>query len=273
MRVGIIRTDLGPYGIYLSDLESRVQQNFSSHPPGQSRQVHYATDSILESLLINNAIVTVTGNNGAATFNTTANNVLRIRATSTDIFASVSVTAAVGTPKTTIRDDLNAGFAAQGLPFNARVSSSNILSIDSVPPNNRTGLPGGYIELDTDANGSTLNIAFDAAWAAAPPSVTGLSVAALRAATFPGPLAIDVSSATILALSTFSLLTAAQQAVLVDAIAEGIAPKIIETGNAVMSFAKGVLFKLRQPTFQVGSLPAGQAVVVLESDGVTPFVM
>jgi len=276
MRVGIVRTDLGPYGIYLSDLESRVQQNFSSHPPGQSRQIHYATDAILESLLINNSKVTVTGNNAAAVFNTAVNNVLRIRATPTDTFAVVAVTAAVGTPKTVIRDDLNAGFAIQGLPFLARVDA-NILSIDSLPPNNRRGLPGGYLEIDTAANGSTLNIAFNAAWAAAPPAVTGPSVAALRAATFPAPLTIDVSAVTILLLSTYALLTPAQQTALVAAYADGIAPKFTETGYVAMSFSKGVVFKMRQANFQPGGpveaiLPAGVAAVALENDGVTPYI-
>jgi hypothetical protein len=106
-------------------------------------------------------------------------------------------------------------------------------------------------------------------------TLTGLTVAALQVAVYPTTTTIDVSSATITALSTFANLTTTQQADLVAAIAEVIAPYFVETGYVLLSFVSGNLSEMRDAAFQPGGtyvgLPAGPAVAVVEDDGVTPF--
>jgi hypothetical protein len=274
MRVGIIRADLGPYGIYLSDLESRVQRNFSSHPPGQSRQVHYATDSILDAVLTGVGVVSVRGTDMAVAVDTTADNTLRIRKGSTDPYTVIAVPAGVATAKTAIRDALNNGFNNAFLPFVAEIIGTNQIQINSTAPANSG--PTARLQIDTTGAGSTLNTAVG--FAAGGTILTGLSVAALRAATFPTPLTIDVSTATITALSTWALLNASQQAALVEAIAEAIAPRFVETGQALLSFAFGVLAKMRSASFQPGGpikniLPPGIAAAIVTDDGVTPLLL
>jgi len=105
---------------------------------------------------------------------------------------------------------------------------------------------------------------------------TAVTVSALKAAVYPTATTIDVSSATIIGLSgTWGALTAPEQAILVAAIADQVAPELVETGYAQLSFYSGVMKELRDAAFQPGGtrvgLPAGQAIAVVENDGSTPF--
>lgn len=270
MRVGFVRSDVTK--VYLSDIENTSQRNFSSEPRGQSRYFTKPSDEVLSSALASSAALSIRASNTAATVNTSANNVLRIKSKSTDSFTVISVTAGATTAKTLIVTELNAAFANAGLPLVASVVGTNQVQIDS------TGLnrgPGSFISIDSVANGSTLNSAVG--FPVGVTSVSGLTVAALKTAVYPTSVTIDVSSATIVALSTFSLLTSGQQSTLVDAIADVVAPKLVETGPVLLSFAYGILSKLRSASFQPGgsriALPAGVGVAVVENDGTTPFVL
>ena len=155
MRVGIVRTDLGD-GVYISDVESRVQRNFVLQPPGQSRNVRRPTNTEIESVLNEFAFLSHRGANLAASVNTAVNNTLRIRGPGNGSFYVVTVTAGAATAKTTIRNDLNAAFVADGVPFVASVVGTNQLQIDSISPNSG---PSAHLELDTVANGCTLTTA------------------------------------------------------------------------------------------------------------------
>ncbi len=88
---------------------------------------------------------------------------------------------------------------------------------------------------------------------------------------------INVASATITGLSTFSLMLAAPQAALVSAIQNIIAPTLVETGRVLLSFAFGDLFKMRSASFQPGGtragLPAGNACAIVANDGSTVFTL
>jgi hypothetical protein len=270
MRIGIVRTDISK--IYLSDVENSSQRNFSSEPRGQSRYFLKPSDSMIDLVLSQNVILSVRGTDLNATVNTAANNSLRVRTKATDPFTVLVVTTGAVVAKTTIANDLNLLFISTGLPLSATVTGANELQIDSTTTNMG---PSAYIEFDSLANGSTLNtvVGFNAAGQV----YTGLSVAAFKTAVYPTATTINVSSANISALSTLALLTPTQLSTLVETLAELIAPKLVETGPVLLSFAYGILSKLRNTSFQPGgpriALPAGVAAHILEDDGLTTFTL
>lgn len=276
MRVGIVRSDIGK--VYLADVESRTQRNFSSEPAGQSRNFTKPTDAALLAVLNAKAILSAKGDNTSATSNTTGgNNVLRVRASSTAAYTVIAVTSNAALPKATLAAELNTAFANAGLPLVATVltgGDANKVQIDTVAPN---AGPTAYLEIDTAANGSTLNALLHSGWAVSPPALTGLPVATLKSAVYPSGTTINVASATIVALSTFASMQAAAQLALVTAVQDVIAPALVETGPVLLSFAYGQLSKLRSTSFQPGGarigLPAGVAVAIVENDGSTPFTL
>jgi hypothetical protein len=226
------------------------------------------------------AILSARATDVAATVDTSANNTLRIRQGAADAWTVIVVTTGAGTAKTTIRDDLNAVFQAPlaPLPFVASVVGTNQIQIDTVATDNSG--PSARLEIDTVGNGSTLNTAIG--YAAGGVIVGGMSVATLEAAIYPGGTVVDVSPATINALSTFSDLTTAQQALIRDGnnengIADVVAPRLVETSLVLLSFASGVIHHLGLATFQPGGdrvgLPAGAVGSILEDDGVTAFTL
>jgi hypothetical protein len=271
MRVGIVRNDLGP-GIYIADVESRVQRNFSAEPPGQSRTYRKPTDTELSNALNTYGFLSILGTDAAASVDTSANFTLRIRASAGAPYSVIGVTSGLVTAKTTIRNDLNSYFSVNGLPFVASVTGANRLQINTTSADSG---PAGYLQIDSVGGGSTLNTAVG--FPVGGSILTGLSLAALKVAIYPTPTTINVSSANIAALSTFGLLSASDLANLVEAIAEAVAPRLVETGPALLSFVYGIMSKMVDPSFQPGGarigLPAGVAAAIVTDDGVTPFVL
>jgi len=264
MRVGAIRTDIQK--VYLADIENRAQRCFSSEPPGQSRYLEKPSDDDFKSVLDTYAFLSLYGSNNAATVNTTGgNNVFKVRVSATAAYTTINVTSNAALAKATIRNELNAGFESASLPLVARLVGNRII-VDS---NGSNSGPAAYIGVDVGGN-STLNpiVGFTAG------ALSGLSVTALKAAVYAGGT-VDVSSATILALSTFTRLLAAAQDALVGGIADLAAPSLIETGPVLLSFVYGNLSKYNSADFQPGGdragLTAGAAVVCLEDDGSTLF--
>lgn len=264
MRVGAIRTDIQK--VYLADIENRAQRCFSSEPPGQSRYLAKPSDADLKEVLDTYAFLSLYGSNNAATVDTSMGaNELLIKVKATDSFTTISVTENAATAKTLIRDEINTQLEAAGLPLVARLAGNRLI-IDSTGTNSG---PGAYIAIDIDAN-STLNpvVGFTAG------ALSGLSVAALKAAVYAGG-SVDVSDATITALSTFQYLTTAAQDDLVAGVADLVAPSLVETGPVLLSFVYGNLSKYNAADFQPGGdrvgLPSGAAVVCLEDDGSTLF--
>jgi hypothetical protein len=96
-------------------------------------------------------------------------------------------------------------------------------------------------------------------------------------------LSVNVSAATINALSTFTNLSTAQQTALDNAVANLIAPSLVETGPVLLSFVYGKLGLLSSTAFQPGfpnvttetrlGYPPGPAVACVEADGVTPYTV
>ena len=221
--------------------------------------------------LVGYAPLTLQGSDTNANVDTTVANgtKLNVRTSATGVFVQVTVTSNAALPKTTIVTELNAAFVAGGIGLTARISGTNQLTIDTTAMG-----PDAYVEISAATpSAAALHTVVGLAAAA----TSGLSLAAWRTAVYPTATTIDVSSATILALSTFTLLTTADQTALVDAVADLIAPEIIETGAALLSFAFGIMSKAAAATFQPGGarigLAAGPALAILQDDGVTPFTL
>lgn len=269
MRAGFVnRTDL-PKGLYIDDIENTSQRNFSSQPRGQSRVLRRPTDDEVLAVMSDHAIVTIRGTDTNAAVDTTVANgtKLNIKDSAAAPYTQVTVTSNAALAKTQIRDELNIAFRNAGLRLVARVDRSNRLIIETT-----VGGPDAYVSISAvSPSAGALHTVLGLAAA----TTTGLSLAALRTAVYPTAVTINVSSATILALSTFSLLTAAAQTALVDAIADLIAPSFTETSLVLLSFVNGVFGKAADAGFRPGGarigLTAGPAIACLDDDGVTPF--
>lgn len=267
MRVAIVRSDIQK--IYLADVENTSQRNFSSQPPGQSRYLHKPSDTELQAVLNSKAYLTIRGSNTAATVDTTVANgtKLNIKTSAAASFTQVTVSSNAALPKATIVTELNAAFVAAGLGLTARISGTNQITIDTTAKGS-----SAYVEVSA-ASPSTgaLHTVLGITAAATSP----LSVSSLKTAVYPTGTTVNVAPATINALSTFSLMQTADQTALDDAIADLVAPKLIETGMALLSFAYGQLAKMRVAGFQPGGsrsgLPAGICAAIVANDGSTVF--
>lgn len=276
MRVGFIRSDIQK--LYLNDVEDTSQRNFSSEPKGQSRYFHQATAADITIPLNKWGILSLRGTDVNANVNTSIpNNVLKIQQASAPTFTSITVTDGAIVSKVQIAADLNSAFIRNGLPFHAVVFAAGAnrqLQINTMAPNSG---PSATLVLDSGAGGSTLNaiVGFNVAGV----TMAGLTAAAVLAVVAP-PGAIDVRPATINGLSSFSLLTTAQQALIRDGdesngLADVVAPRLVETGPVLLSFVFGNISKLASAAFQPGGarigLPAGAAALALDDDGNTPY--
>jgi hypothetical protein len=269
MRVGIVRSDIQK--IFLNDIESRSQRCFSKEPPGQTRYLHKPTDAELLAVLNGYANLTIRGSDTAATVDTTVANgtKLNIRTSPTAAYTQVTVTSNAALAKTQIVTELNAAFTAAGLGLVARISGTNQLTIDTTSKG-----PNAYVAVSA---GSPSAGALHTVLGLAAAATSGLSVAALKVAVYPTSVTINVAPATINALSTFTLMATAAQTALDVAIADVVAPHLVETGMALLSFAYGNMSKMRSTSFQPGGtrsgLPAGICAAIVDDDGHTPFVV
>jgi hypothetical protein len=277
MRVGVVRNDMGR-GLHLDDLLPRNQYPYASQVAGQSRAIHKPTDAELEAaaspyLALATAVLIAT--NTAASVDTSSNDTLRIRTDATASFTVIAVTSGASTAKTVIRDDLNTEFDSAGLNLIADIVGTNQIRIRTTSPD--VG-PGSYVEVDSVANGSTLSTAvgFTVGGVSDTVGTSTALTAAIKAAVYPTSTTIDVSSATIIAVDlAFAGMATDDQAALVLAVADVVAPKLTETGYALLSFSKGKMSKMRVASFQPGGTrggkPAGIAIAVVEDDGSTAF--
>jgi hypothetical protein len=209
------------------------------------------------------------GSDTNATVDTSANDTLRIRRFPGEAYTVIAVTAGVGTAKTVIRDDLNTAFLSNNIPFLASIVGTNQLQIATIAPNVGAG---ATLDLDTFANGSTLNTpaGFTDGVTQTNPSLATM-IGVFQAAVYPTATTIDVSAATITTTGTAPGLSPANQALFAAAMADMVAPELVETPTALLSFAQGSIAAARAATFQPHGYPAGVGVAVVENDGVTPL--
>lgn len=268
MRIGIVRTDIAR--IYLSDVENASQRDFSSQPKGQSRYFVHPTDAQLTAVLNKFALSTLLGTN-TSTFNTTGSNgtKLNIRTSASASYVQVTVRSGAAVTAAQIVSDLNVSFKSAGVAALARVSGTSV-AIDTV-----LGGPGVNLDLDPSTP-STATLQTVLGLSTSP--VAGATLAALKSAIYPTATTVNVASATVIgAAAGLTNLSATQQAALVGAVQDLVAPRLVETGPVLRSLAYGILSKMVSPGFRPGGLraglPAGVACEVLADDGSTPFVL
>lgn len=274
MRVAIVRTDMGQ-GLHMDDLLSRNQYPYASSVAGQSRVIRRPTSAELAAVITANPFaVYAEASDNAASVDTSTNDTLRIRASSADAYSVIAVTAGAATAKTLIRDDLNAAFVANDLPFIASVVGTNQLAITTTGANRG---PNAYLQIDTVGAGSTLSTAvgYTGTGVLGQGVPINAAVAALIPNIYPTGTTVDVST-TAIAVAFPGVTEDPEGADVVDALAELVAPKFVETGDVLLSFSYGKMSRMRDATFQPGGtragLPAGISIAVVEDDGVTPFV-
>jgi len=194
---------------------------------------------------------------------------INIRTSPLNSYVTITVTSGAAVTATTIVTNLNTGFTNNGLPLIARrvIVGLNI-----------------FVFIDTTLGGTGVVLDVEATAAATLPAVLGIPTGSISSVTVaqliagiypPPPQYLDVSETNIGTIGTWGNLTAAAKTALTDAVADVVAPSIVETGPALLSFVYGNLSKFSSLTFQPGGtrvgLPVGPAVAVLEDDGSTPF--
>jgi hypothetical protein len=273
--------------MYLNDVENRSQRCFSSQPAGQSRYFHKPTVAELNAVLATAAFVTVQGTDFAAAVATNGANgtKLNIRASAAAPFTQVTVTSNAALPKATLVADLNISFINAGLPLRARLAGVGGAGNLQVTIDTTVGGPDAHIEISAGVpSAATLQTVVGLAVPGITNGITGTILTTVGVGgVYPTATTIDVSTAHLLSLSTFALMTAAQKAAVVAAIADYVAPSLVETGPALLSFVYGNLSKMRVATFHPGGLkpgtttfvglPAGICAAITAADGVTAFTV
>lgn len=275
MRIGIVRSDMGA-GVYVADISSRNQYPYASAVRGQARTVRKPVDSELLSVIKANPLpVAVTGLNTSTAVDTRLATGLSVRAVKGSAFTTIPVSPTGALLKTDISAQLNAGFATAGLPLTASVVSPNELRIQSVAKG-----PGAYVEVNSQGSaGYSGSLAFVTGLVAGPaaaPSTSAL-LAALKTALYTGAIfnvgatAVTAAGVTVNtgASSNFGLLGSGSSQ-FVDKVANLVAPKLYETGDVLLSFAKGDLADLRKTTYVLHGV-TGAAIYATQDDGSTPF--
>lgn len=102
-----------------------------------------------------------------------------------------------------------------------------------------------------------------------------LSVATLKLTLYPTATTLNVTAASLGALAGITGLASGPKSACCLAIADLAAPKLVETGMALLSFHAGKLSKMTSSTFRPGGtrggLPAGVAAAIYVDDGTSVF--
>jgi len=276
MRIGVIRGDL-PGPIHLRDLETLSQYNPPTEPKGQELYIGRPSTTEIENVLANatyGAGAVIQGSDISGSFPITltgSNNVLKVRLSSTASFTTVTVATGAKANIAALVSAVNAALVAAGIGVVAYQGpgSGQRLAIEST-----TRGVNSYIEVDTTGNGST----FDTPAGFTAGARTMPSASAFITALNPVSGTLNVSTATINAVGSgtnanaLSLVqsTRGTQAALADAIA----PRVIETSVAIDSFLVGMISEYRSASFNPDSrrgLPSGAAISVVQDDGSTAF--
>ncbi len=275
MRVGIVRSDLGN-GVYISDIDSRSQYPYASVVSGQSRTLRKPEDrEFLDLAKANPLPVAITGLNTATAVDTRLATGMQLRAYAGVTYSTVTVGGTSAALKTTVRDQLNSGFASAGLPFSASIVGTNQLRITTT----RTG-EMAYAEISSQGSAGftgALNYVLGISAGVADGPSQHTMAAALRNAIYSGS-AFNVSSGAISAAGVtvntgatvnYALLGSGT-AQFVAEVADLVAPSLVPGGDVLLSFAEGVMSKARASGF-VHNGVTGAALYATEDDGFTPI--
>jgi hypothetical protein len=276
MRIGVIRGDL-PGPIHLQDLEVVSQYNPTTEPRGQERYIGRPTTVELEAVLANavfGAGATIEGSDISGSFPLTitlgADDTLQVRTSATASYTTVVIAAAVYATFATFLVAVNAALNGTGVVARQGTGSGTRLALESL-----TRGVGSYLGVAAAAT-STFNT--PAGFGALALVRTMPSAAAFILALNPVAGVLDVSAATINGVgattnaNAIGLIPAARGTT--TAIAEAIAPRIVETYTAIDSFLVGMISEYRSASYNPDSrrgLTNGAAISVVQDDGVTPY--
>lgn len=276
MRIGVIRGDL-PGPIRLTDLETVSQYNPSTEPRGQERYIGRPTTTEVEAALASSttgAGATIEGSDISGNFPITitgSNDDLKVRLTASGAFTTVLVAQAAYANITTFLAAINAALVGTGITARQGTGSGQRVAIES----NTRGV-NSVIGIDSTGNGSVANTPLG--FGASAIQRTMPSAATFITATNPVNGTLNVSTATINAVGSatnsnaLTLIPSGRGTV--TAIAEAIAPRIIETAVAIDSWLVGEISEYRSASYNPDSrrgLPNGAAISIVQDDGSTPF--
>lgn len=275
MRLGVIRGDL-PGPIFLSDLEPVSKYNPAIDPRGQERYLGRPRAASIEAVLADGMVGAGAVLNGGSAISfpltiNAGNQTLKLRSASTESFSTYLIPVAAYADLDTLLEAINSVLSGSG--FSARVRAG--VATVAIESTNR-GVTS-YAENDTVAHGSTANT---------PLTLTDGSVRTMPAASAfilacnPVNGTLNVSSTAVNAVgsgtSSNALAKIPEARGTSAAIADVIAPRILETAVALDSFLVGNLSDLMSASFnpdprRIPALPNGAAIAVVEDDGSTTF--
>lgn len=273
MRIGVIRGDL-PGPLHFRDLETVSQFNPAIEPRGQEMYLTRPTVAEVERVLSNSvtgAGAVIQGSDITSSFPITINGTnddLRLRTSATASFTTVLVAQAAYADITTFVAAVNAAVASLGITARQGTGSGQRVALES----NTKGV-NSYLEVDTSGNGSVFNT--PAGFTAG--ARTMASASAIITASNPVNGTLNVSEATLNAAGSstnsnaLGLIPSARGTV--AALADVIAPRVIETSVAIDSFLVGMIAKYRNAAYNPDPrrFPNGAAISVVQDDGSTAF--
>lgn len=274
MRIGVIRGDM-PGPIHLRDVETVSQYNPPTEPKGQELYISRPSVVEIQNVLASSSVgagAVIQGSDISGSFPITitgSNDDLKIKTSAAAGFTTVLVAQVAYANITTFLAAINVALAGTGVVAYQGPGSGQRVALES-----RTRGVNSYLEIDTTGNGSVFNT---------PAGLTAGARTMPSAATFitalnPVSGTLNVSTATINAVGSgtnanaLSLVQASRgtQA----ALAEAIAPRVIETSVAIDSWLVGMISEYRSASYNPDSrrgLPNGAAISVVQDDGSTPF--
>lgn len=276
MRIGVIRGDL-PGPVRLTDLETVSQYNPPTEPRGQERYIGRPTVAEVEAALSSSttgAGATIEGSDIAGNFPITitgSNDDLKVRTTAAGAFTTVLIAQAAYANITTFLAAINAALTGTGITARQGTGSGTRVAIES----NTRGV-ASVIGIDSTGNGSVANTPLG--FGASAITRTMPTAAAFITALNPVAGTLDVSTATVNAVgastnsNALNLIPSARGTV--TALADAIAPRIIETAVAIDSWLVGMISEYRSASYNPDSrrgLPSGAAIAIVQDDGVTAF--
>ena len=287
MRVGIIRGDL-PGPVFLADLEPVSRYNPAIEPRGQERYVGRPTTTEIEVVLADptvgagaaiNGIADLAGSFPGLTITLGVDDNLRIRTAPTPApFVDVVIAAGVYGNITDFITAINTALRTAGVGVTAFLSVVPGGAEERVTLESDTKGVGSYIQTDTVANLSTFN-----APCLLPDGDTRTMAAAADFTTDCLPVggALDVSVATLNAVGVAATALLALSYIPFargthTAVADALAPQLVETSAALDSFLVGNLADLLSASYNPDPrrqppLVSGPAIEVVEDDGSTTF--
>jgi len=278
MRVGVVRGDM-PGPVFLSNLEPVSQYNPSTEPRGQEVYVSRPTVAEVEGVLANStygAGATLNGSDITGSLPLTingSNDDLKFRTSAAASFTTVLIPQAGYSTLAALAAAIDSLTRPYGVAGRVNAAGTGV-ALESL-----TYGVNSYLENDTVANGSVAN------------TDLGLADGAVRtmpsAATFITALnpvggSLDVSTTTINAVGSgtnanaLSLIPSTRGTQ--EALADAIAPQLVETPTVLDSFLTGQISELLNSNFnpdprRVPALSNGAAVSVVTDDGSTTFTL